>query len=99
MDAAVPPPQGAGHAPDWETEAINMNRQATALAAGWDAAQWASGERPAAAHDVNKWGLWQWVGALRRHGALIDGRGDSGLTGAGHNPGGQHWAERRDAKS
>ena len=76
-----------------------MKRQATALAAGWDAAQWASAKRPAPARDVKKWGLWQWVGALRPHGASVDGRGDNGLTGAGHNPGGQHWAERHEAKS
>jgi hypothetical protein len=80
-------------------EAIDMTTEATALTTDWDAAEWANTDRPAPARDVTKWSLWQWVGTPRPEGAPIDGRGDSGFSGFGHNPSGQHWAERNDAKS
>jgi hypothetical protein len=78
---------------------MNMTGQATALAAGWDAAEWASTDRPAPVRDVAMWNLWQWVGTPRPDSAPINARGDSARSGSGHNPSGQHWAERNDAKS
>jgi hypothetical protein len=59
----------------------------------WDRRQWANsstaippaGTRP-------RWSLWQWVGKEPRVTREL-GRGDGGLSGFGHNPGGQHWAE------
>jgi hypothetical protein len=60
----------------------------------WDRRQWASDSMTIApAATAPRWSLWQWVGKKPRVTCEL-GSGDGGLSGFGHNPSGQHWAEQ-----
>lgn len=58
----------------------------------WDAAQWASIPRVPGEDARPRWTLWQWASTERHAGVPTRGRGDSALSGGGHNPSGQRWA-------
>ena len=59
---------------------------------GWNAAQWASIPRDQAADAPARWTLWHWASTERGAGGPIYERGDSALSGGGHNSSGQRWA-------
>lgn len=58
----------------------------------WDAAQWASIPRVHGEDAPPRWTLWQWASTKPRGGVPARGRGDSALSGGGHNPSGQRWS-------
>jgi hypothetical protein len=70
---------------------MGMTTQIASSESDWVATQWASTERTVQVEEVPKWTLWQWASAPRRTDASIRGRGDSVLSGGGHNPSGQRW--------
>lgn len=59
----------------------------------WDRRQWADGSTAIPPAETGpRWSLWQWVGQRPSERERL-GVGDSALSGFGHNPSGQHWAE------
>jgi hypothetical protein len=75
--------------------AVEMTEQRRTITDEWDGTQWASADaRRARADDVPRWTLWQWASAPRRSPLVNVAIGDTALSGYGHNPGGQRWAQR-----
>jgi hypothetical protein len=74
------------------------------VAARWDRRQCvgddgtASSPRPAAAVPRAGWSRWHWVGRKPQGQTDESGTGDSALSGWGHGPDGQRWAEARSAE-
>lgn len=76
-----------------------MRTQATKPASDWDSTEWASIERTDQAQEVSKWTFWQWAGVTPRNDQAAYGRGESALSGWGHNPSGNHWAQGYGSRS
>ena len=76
-----------------------MTTQISCSESHWDATHWASTERTVSVEQVPKWTLWQWASAPRRADESIHGRGDSALSGGGHNSSGQRWTAGYSATS
>lgn len=59
----------------------------------WDRREWASEPGEATIETSPRWSLWEWASVRRPRNSGALGVGASALSGFGHNPGGQHWAE------
>jgi hypothetical protein len=71
-----------------------MTTRTTSEVETWDRRQWASSDEVRRAPSVAHWSLWEWVGELPPTSMTQPGDGGSGLSGFGHNPSGQHWADQ-----
>lgn len=76
-----------------------MTTQIASSVSDWGASQWASTDWTVPVEEVPKWTFWQWASAPQRPDKSIRGRGDSALSGGGHNSSGQRWTVGYSATS
>jgi hypothetical protein len=70
-----------------------MNTRESIVTNDWDRREWASSPRATSIGASPRWTLWEWASVQRPRTAGDPGVGASALSGFGHNPSGQHWAE------